>query len=61
MDYVNLFAISLGSMNLFSFVLGAIWGLSTGAFSRYRSWWWVVGYFMLVAGWYALKAKGVML
>ena len=57
MDYiVNFFIISIPTLNLFSFILGGMWGLSTGAFNRYRAWWWIVGYFMLVAGYYALAA-----
>lgn len=53
---INVFTISLGTLNLFSFIIGMIFGLSTGAFSRYRTWWIVVAYFMVVALFYALKS-----
>lgn len=44
--------ISFKSLNLFSFVLGAIWGLSTGWF-RYKNWWTIIAYFAIVAFIYA--------
>lgn len=50
------FDISLYSLNLFSFILGVIFGLSNGAFNRYRTWWIVVVYFAVVAAYYALKS-----
>jgi hypothetical protein len=56
---MNFFEISITSLNLFSFVLGGIWGLSTPVFNRYRSWWWVVGYFAIVAAYYALTAGAI--
>ena len=57
MEYVkNFFEISFGALNLLSFILGAMYGLSTSAFNRYRQWWLVVIYFVCVAGFYALKS-----
>lgn len=57
MDYfVNFFEISFNTINLFSIMIGMIFGLSTGVFCRYRSWWVVVGYFAMLSGWYAIKA-----
>lgn len=53
---MNFFDISFQSLNLLSFVLGGIWGLSTPVFNRYRSWWWIVGYFVIVAIYYAAMA-----
>jgi uncharacterized membrane protein YgaE (UPF0421/DUF939 family) len=52
----NFLEISFGTLNLLSFVLGAIYGLSTSAFNRYKQWQVVVAYFVCVALWYAFKA-----
>jgi hypothetical protein len=53
-DYVkDFFTISVSHLNLFSMVLGAIWGLSTSVWRRYHQWWWIVGYFIIVALYYA--------
>lgn len=60
METYNFFAISVYTMNLFSLMLGIAIGLSTGAFSRYRTWWIVCVYLCGVAGYYAIKA-GVLL
>lgn len=55
MDYLtNLFMISFKTLNIFSFILGMMAGLSTGAFDRHKPWLVVVAYFMGVAGYYAL-------
>lgn len=54
--FLNVFTISFNTLNLFSFIMGMIFGLSTGAFNRYRTWWLVVMYFMGVAGFYAIKS-----
>jgi hypothetical protein len=54
--FVSFFEISLNTINLFSIMIGIIFGLSTSAFNRYRSWWIVVGYLGMLAGWYAIKA-----
>ena len=51
--FETFFAISFATLNLFSFFIGMIVGLSTGAFNRYRAWWWVVAYFAIVALYYA--------
>lgn len=53
---MNFFDISFVSLNLFSFMLGGIWGLSTGAFNRFRNWWVIVAYFAGVALYFAFKA-----
>lgn len=54
--FETFFAISFATLNLFSFFIGMIVGLSTGAFNRYRAWWWVVAYFAIVALYYAYVA-----
>ena len=53
---MTFFQISFNSLNLFSFILGGIWGLSTGAFNRHRNWWVIVLYFVFVAFYYAHSA-----
>jgi len=58
-DYYNWFLISIESLNLFSFVLGAMYGLSTSAFNRYKQWWNVAGYFVLVALYFAFKSGSI--
>ena len=56
-DYLrNFFSIGFEHLNLFSIVLGAIWGLSTSMWKRYHQWWWVVGYFVMVALYFANEA-----
>lgn len=60
METYNFFNIGIYTMNLFSFILGMAFGLSTGAFNRYRSWWIVVAYFAMVAGFYAVKAGALI-
>jgi len=44
------------SLNLLSFVFGAMWGLSTSCFNRYKHWWIVALYFIGVAIYFASKA-----
>ena len=57
LDYFKDFlTISPSHLNLFSMVLGAIWGLSTSMWRRYKQWWWIVGYFIIVAIYYANMA-----
>lgn len=51
------FSISFETLNVFSFVLGAIWGLSTG-WIKYRMWWIICIYFAIVAFYYA-NTEGV--
>ena len=51
----NFFNIGLGSLNLFSVVLGAMWGLSTGIY-KHRQWIWIVGYFVIVALYFAFTS-----
>jgi len=55
-DYYNWFRISMESLNLLSFVFGAMWGLSTSCFNRYKHWWIVALYFIGVAIYFASKA-----
>ena len=55
-EFINLFAISFGTLNLFSFILGSIWALSTSCYGRYRYWWLIAGYFATIAVFYAFKA-----
>jgi hypothetical protein len=55
-ELVNVFTISFETLNLFSFILGAMWGLSTSCYNRFRHWWVIVGYFVTVAIFFALKA-----
>jgi|APFre7841882654_1041346.scaffolds.fasta_scaffold75283_1 hypothetical protein len=56
-DYFkDFFTISIDHLNLFSIVLGAIWGLSTSMWKRYHQWWWVVGYFVIVSLYFANEA-----
>lgn len=52
------FSISFETLNLFSFVLGAIYGLSNSGWFKYRSWWVVISYFAIVAFFYA-NTEGV--
>ena len=52
------FEISLTSLNLFSFVLGAMWGLASFRWNPWRSWIWIVIYFGAVALYYYLKSAG---
>ncbi|MCK9369183.1 hypothetical protein M0R04_04530 [Candidatus Dojkabacteria bacterium] len=52
----SFFDIGFTTINLFSMVLGAMFGLCTSVFNRYLQWLWVVGYFAGVAFYYALKA-----
>ena len=56
-EFNTFFAISFETLNVFSFVLGAIFGLSTGWF-KYRTWWVIVAYFAIVAFFYA-NSEGV--
>jgi len=51
------FSISFGTLNLFSFVLGGIWGLSTTRFNPYKSWWAIIWYFVAVAAYFWLTSK----
>jgi len=55
-EFYNWFLISVGSLNIFSFVLGGMWGLSTSCFKRYRNWWIIAIYFIGVAIYFAVKA-----
>jgi hypothetical protein len=50
------FHISVESLNLFSMVLGVIFGLSTGIFNRFYQWWLVVGYFAAVAFYFYIQS-----
>lgn len=50
------FNIGIETLNLFSIVLGAIFGLSTGVFNRFYQWWLVVGYFAAVSFYYYLQS-----
>lgn len=52
----NLFIISWKNLNIFSFMLGAMYGLSTSAFNRFKQWWVIVGYLACVALYYAFKS-----
>jgi hypothetical protein len=54
---MNFFEISLATLNLFSFVLGGIWGLSTSRFNPYKSWWMVILYFVGVAIYFWAKTQ----
>jgi len=55
-SYYNWFIISIETLNLFSFVLGGMWGLSTSCFNRYRNWWVIAIYFILVAIYFAAES-----
>ena len=55
----SFFEISLGALNLMSIMIGMILGLSTGAFNRYRAWWVVVAYLVMVSFNYAIKSGAV--
>jgi hypothetical protein len=44
---------SFSQLNLFSFVLGGIWGLSSYRWNPWKSWRWIVVYFAGVAFYYA--------
>lgn len=54
--YYNLFEIGIGNLNLLSFILGGMWGLSTSCFNRYRQWWIVAAYFVAVAIYFAAES-----
>lgn len=57
--FETFFAISLTSLNLFSFVLGGIWGLSTSRFNPYKTWWVVIGYFVCVGLYFWAQATPI--
>lgn len=50
----NFFVISFGTMNLFSFILGVMTGLCSSTFDRHKPWLGVVGYFIMIALYYAV-------
>ncbi len=52
-EFNTFFSISFETLNVFSFVLGAIYGLSNTGWFKYRSWWVVIAYFAIVAFYYA--------
>jgi hypothetical protein len=55
---MSFFEISFGQLNLFSIVLGAIWGLASFRWNPWKPWLWIVAYFAGVALYYYLKSSG---
>lgn len=51
----NFFVISLFKLNLFSFVLGMMYGLSSYRWNQSKSWLQVVAYFACVGAYYAIQ------
>jgi len=56
MEIPTLFKISFDTLNIFSFILGGMWGLSFGIWYRWKAWLVIVGYFACVAIYFAAKA-----
>jgi hypothetical protein len=54
------FEISFGQLNLFSIVLGAMWGLASFRWNPWKPWLWIVVYFAGVALYYYLKSSGLL-
>lgn len=56
MEIPDFLKISFGTLNLFSFILGGMWGLCFGIWYRWKAWLVIVGYFACVATYFAAKS-----